>query len=96
MNIEIEKYMNMTADEFNDFVSTLHVKQIKQLYEFLRKQLIVSAYFTDSEGKDVADHIKKKALKSIVKRHYDAMGHVPNKKESKIIRQEKQDKKKTR
>lgn len=96
MNIEIDKYMNMTAEEFNSFVLTLHVKQVKQLYEYLRKQLIANAYNTNMDGSEVAEHVKKKELKVIVKRIYDAMGHVPNKQESKIIRKQKQEKKKTR
>lgn len=96
MNIEVDKYMKMNAEEFKAFVSGLHVKQVKQLYEFFRRQLIINAYITDENGAEMADHIKKKELKGIVKSVYDAMGHVPNKKESKLIRQAKHDNKKTR
>jgi hypothetical protein len=96
MNIEIDKYMEMTSEEFKTFVQGLHVKQVKQLYEYLRKQLIANAYKTDMDGEEVVEHVKKKELKVIVKRIYDAMGHVPNKKESKLIRQGKQEQKKTR
>lgn len=96
MNIEIDKYMKMTSEEFKTFVEGLHVKQVKQLYEYLRKQLIANAYKTDMDGEEVVEHVKKKELKVIVKRIYDAMGHVPNKKESKLIRQGKQEQKKTR
>jgi len=96
MNIEIDKYMKMTAEEFKTFVEGLHVKQVKQLYEYLRKQLIANAYKTDMDGEEVVEHVKKKELKAIVKRIYDSMGHVPNKKESKLIRQGKQEQKKTR
>ena len=96
MNIEIDKYMKMTAEEFDSFVSSLHVKQVKQLNEYLRKQLIANAYNTNMDGSEVAEHVKKKELKVIVKRHYDAMGHVPNKKESREIRKDVQPKKTTR
>lgn len=96
MNIEIDKYMEMTSEEFKTLVEGLHVKQVKQLYEYLRKQLIANAYKTDMDGEEVVEHVKKKELKVIVKRIYDAMGHVPNKQESKMIRKEKQEQKKTR
>jgi len=96
MKIEIEKYMKMSSEDFEIFVKTLHVKQVKQLYECLRKLLITSDYITDLDGSEMADHIKRKELKSIVKRNYDALGHVPNKKESKLLRQTKQTNKQNR
>lgn len=86
----------MTDESFKDFVTSLHVKQVKQLYDFFRSQLVVSAFFTDQDGNDVAEHVRKKKLKSIVKSVYDSMGHVPNKKESREIRKDVQQKKKTR
>ena len=96
MKIEIEKYMTMKAEDFGAFVKTLHVKQVKQLYEYLRKLLITSDYITDLDASEVAEHVKRKELKSIVKRNYDAMGHVPNKEESKLLRQAKQSRKQNR
>lgn len=89
MKIEIEKYMTMATEDFDNFVKTLHAKQVKQLYDYLRKQLIIIPSI-DMDGSVSTEHIKKKELKTIVKRNYDAMGHVPSKQESKLIRQAKQ------
>lgn len=96
MRIELDKYMEMADEEFKAFVSGLHVKQVKQLYEFFRGQLVANAYKTDMDGDEVKEHVRKKQLKSIVKAVYDSMGHVPNKKESREIRKDVQQKKKTR
>ena len=96
MRIELDKYMEMPDEDFKTFVSGLHVKQVKQLYEFFRSQLVANAYKTDMDGNEVKEHVRKKQLKSIVKTIYDSMGHVPNKKESREIRKEVQQQKKTR
>jgi len=82
MKIDIEAFLKMKPDAYVTMLKNLHVKQVKQIYEVLRG------------FDDFYEEIEE--LKRLTKNVYGTLEHVPNKQESKAIRQALQKQKQSR
>lgn len=95
MKIDILAYTQMTPDAYLNMLKNLHVKQVKQIYDVIRRSRDRMVDYSFN-GEDKALFKQIEVLRNLTKSVYDTLEHVPNKQESKAIRQALQKQKKSR